>query len=222
MPAVRGIFVGVFPWFRLALLHAPLSALRAVPFHTDADERWPRPALPRDSELLRSGSPLPNVPRWPSIPEAAPRSPANGFQTGWFPLLQSSSSLNYALAAPFHLPAIAPAPRKIRCTTLPRTAAPLAPCSSPLPLVAAGRPSDSERVPATSAEFRRGGGSLPRDRMPFRQCGRAPPAATLRAQRTQTSRESWARRANSAAPSPHPHACATATAPCRRIPCAWF
>src|SRR6516162_4046124 len=112
MPVVRGIFVGVVPWFRLARLYAPLSVLRAVPFHTDGDERWPRPALPRDSELLRSGSPWPNVPRWPSNPAAVPRSPASGFQTGWFPRPRWSNALNYALAVPFHLPAIAPAAQK--------------------------------------------------------------------------------------------------------------
>ena len=50
----------------------------------------------RDSELPRSGSPLPNVPPWPSNPAAVPRSPANGFQTGWFPRPRSSSASNFS------------------------------------------------------------------------------------------------------------------------------
>src|SRR5260370_10313779 len=137
MPAVHGICVGAFLWFQLAASRAQPSVLRAVLFHTHEDARWPRPALLRASVLPRSGSPSPNVLPWLSIPAAVPESPSDGSQTGWFPRPRSSNALNYALAAPFHLPAVVPAPQKIRCTTLPRTAAPPAPSSSPLPLVAA-------------------------------------------------------------------------------------
>src|SRR5882724_2627039 len=158
----------------LAASRAPLFAPAAGTSHINEGARPESPQPPQALALHRSGSASRKSPASPSNPAATPSPPANDFQTGSSPPLQSTNAPSCALSAPFHSPPIRRRTQKIQSPALRHNSTLPSRAALPLPPLAAISRSSSVPAQPSAAKFLRDDDSPPVDRRRSRPTGSAP------------------------------------------------